>query len=262
MEWDVHRFGTAPSVVLHVPHAGLAIPPDVRAGVVLDDDALAAELAAMTDRHTDVLALRAAEAAHAAGVDSIVVVNRLSRLVVDPERLPDDEEPMAAIGMGAVYLATADLGVLRQPDPDRDADMRVRFFDPYAAAVAEIVDEVLAARGDVTVIDVHSYPREPLRYEADPHAARPGVCLGTDSVHTPDTLVDAARDAFEGVTGGVELDTPFAGTYVPLAHFGVTPTVQSLMVEIRRDTYMDEATLGLHDGADDIVARFSALLGG
>lgn len=260
--WEVHRVGDQPSVVLHVPHAGLAIPSEVRRGIVLDDAGLEAELAAMTDRHTDVLALRAAElAAERAGVGSIVVVNRLSRLVVDPERLPDDEEPMAAIGMGAVYLATSELGVLRRPDPERDAALRVRYVDPYAAAVAEAVHEVYDARGEATILDVHSYPRIALHYERDPAAARPGVCLGTDHVHTPPTLLAAARAAFDGVEGGVALDTPFAGTYVPLDHYGTTAEVRSLMVEIRRDTYMDEATLGLHAGADDLVARLSALVG-
>lgn len=248
-------------MVLHVPHAGLVIPPDVRSGIVLDDPALAAELAAMTDRHTDVLAMGAAERAHEReGVGSIVVVNRLSRLVVDPERLPDGEEPMAAIGMGAVYRATADLGVLRPPDARRDADLRSRFFDPYAATVAGAVDEVHDARGAVTILDVHSYPRVALPYEDDPAAPRPGVCLGTDPVHTPQWLVDAARAAFDGVEGGVDLDTPFAGTYVPLGRFGVDPTVRSLMLEIRRDLYMDEQTLALHDGAAEVTARIAALL--
>jgi hypothetical protein len=41
------------SVVLHVPHASTVIPVDVRVGILLDDDALARELLASTDHHTD-----------------------------------------------------------------------------------------------------------------------------------------------------------------------------------------------------------------
>lgn len=243
--------------MLHVPHAGLVIPPDARSGIVVDDAALDRELARMTDRHTHQLALRAVEVA---GVDAVIVVNRVSRLVVDPERLPDDHEPMAAIGMGAVYRATSDLGVLREPDPARDVALRERYFDPYAAAVSAEIDAVLAVHGSVTIIDLHSYPERALPYEREPTEPRPGLCVGTDTVHTPPTLVSAAREAFEGVAGGVELDVPFTGTYVPLGHLGANDAVSSLMLEIRRDLYMDEQTLALHHGADEIVARLAALL--
>jgi len=47
--------------ILHVPHASSAIPAAVRERIVLDDDALAAELRAMTDAHTDLLAARVAD---------------------------------------------------------------------------------------------------------------------------------------------------------------------------------------------------------
>lgn len=259
--WEVHRFGERPTVVLHVPHAGLHVPEPVRADIVLDDAQLDAELAAMTDRHTDVLALGAARAAHDAGVDSVVVVNRLSRLVVDPERLPDDREEMAEIGMGRVYLATSTLGLLRAPDAARDAELVTTYFEPYERAVAVAVDEVLAATGSATIVDVHSYPYRPLPYERDHDAQRPGVCLGTHEPHSPAGLVAAGRVAFDGVPGGVALDTPFAGVYVPTAHFGTNPSVRALMVEIRRDTYMDETSLQLHEGAEGITARLAALLG-
>lgn len=71
----------ASTVVLHVPHSSRVIPDEVRAGIVLDDDALAADLDAITDARTDEIALQAADLA---GLRPWVFVNRLSRLVVDP----------------------------------------------------------------------------------------------------------------------------------------------------------------------------------
>ncbi|QGG97119.1 N-formylglutamate amidohydrolase [Actinomarinicola tropica] len=251
------QFGDDPTVVLHVPHGGLRIPADVRSAIVLDDGQLEAELAAMTDRHTDHLAVSACERS---ATSTVVVANELSRLVVDPERFVDERESMAEIGMGRVYLATSTLDVLRHPDPQRDADLVRRYFEPYETAVARAVDVVLDANGHATILDIHSYPRDPLPYERDHGAERPGICLGTDGVHTPRSLLDAAREVFDGVPGGVALDTPFAGTYVPGDHYGTNTAVRSLMVEIRRDLYMDETTLELHGGADDVTARLAALI--
>ena len=71
-------------IVGHVPHASLHIPPGERRGILLDDDALAAELLRLTDLHTDRLF------AWIRDLGGTLFVNRVSRLVVDPERFPDD----------------------------------------------------------------------------------------------------------------------------------------------------------------------------
>ena len=44
------------SVVLHVPHASTWIPDEVRAGIVLNDKELAADVKAITDADTDLTA--------------------------------------------------------------------------------------------------------------------------------------------------------------------------------------------------------------
>ena len=50
----------ASPVILHVPHSSRALPASVRDGILLDDDALAAELGRITDSHTAELATAAA----------------------------------------------------------------------------------------------------------------------------------------------------------------------------------------------------------
>jgi N-formylglutamate amidohydrolase len=165
-------------------------------------------------------------------------VNRLSRLVVDPERFPDEREEMLSVGMGAVYTRTTHRGVLRGADADPEPLIE-RYFRPYAAAMTDAVGERLAAVGRAVIIDVHSYPTGALPYELHGEGPRPPVCLGTDAFHTPPDLPAAAREAFAAI-GETGLDSPFGGTYVPLAYYGTDPRVSALMVEIRRDTYMSE----------------------
>ncbi|MEU1476596.1 N-formylglutamate amidohydrolase [Streptomyces sp. NPDC001668] len=244
-------------VILHVPHSSREIPDDVRAGIVLDDSALERELDHLVDAHTAELAEEAARLARTAPWR---FVNRLSRLVVDPERFPDEREEMLAVGMGAVYTKTTGREELRPADTDPEP-LIARYFRPYARAMTEAVAERLDAVGRVVVIDVHSYPSAPLPYELHGAGARPPVCLGTDSFHTPPELLAAAREAF----GEVGLDSPFSGTYVPLEFYGRDPRVSALMVEIRRDTYMTEpggpAGPGIRKLARALAALVDALVG-
>jgi len=217
-------------VILHVPHASRELTPVARAGLLLDDAALEAELDRMTDAYTDVIARRAARST------AWLFINVYSRLVVDPERFPDEREEMRAVGMGAVYTRTSLGDPLRLADAPETETLLSGHFHPYARAFTELVDERLAATGRAVIVDVHSYPSRRLPYELHGDGPRPPVCFGTDPFHTPPALVEAATEAF----AGAGLNSPFAGCYVPIKHYGTDPRVAAIMVEIRRDTYMVE----------------------
>ncbi|WP_062642992.1 N-formylglutamate amidohydrolase [Streptomyces maremycinicus] len=243
-------------VILHVPHSAREIPAEVRAGIVLDDGALERELDHITDAHTAEIAEAAARLAE---VTPWRFVNRLSRLVVDPERFPDEREEMRAVGMGAVYTRTTHREVLRPRETD-PGPLVERWFRPYAQAMTDAVAERLAAVGRAVIVDVHSYPTEPLPYELHGEGPRPPVCLGTDAFHTPPGLLAAARRAFGEAVGETGLDSPFAGTYVPLEHYGKEPRVSALMVEIRRDTYMTEPGGPAGPGLTRLASALAALV--
>ncbi|WCE01028.1 N-formylglutamate amidohydrolase [Streptomyces sp. HUAS 31] len=242
-------------VILHVPHSAREIPPAVRAGILLDDPALERELDHIVDAHTAELAEAAAGVAESRPWR---FVNRLARLVVDPERFPDEREEMLAVGMGAVYTRTTHLAELRAADSDPEPLIE-RYFRPYARAMADAVAGRLAATGRAVIIDVHSYPTERLPYELHGEGPRPPVCLGTDSFHTPAKLLAAARVAF-AECGEVGLDSPFSGTYVPLEFHGTEPRVSALMIEIRRDTYMAEPGGPVGPGLTRLTRALAALV--
>ena len=238
-------------VVIHVPHASTLIPDWVRERILLNEVDLTCELGFMTDARTDEIADAAADLA---AVRPWIFVNRRSRIVVDPERFPKaEQEPMAApdIGMGAVYTRTAHGELLRDDDPAHHEALLDRYFRPYAQALTRLVVERLAEVDEVTIIDLHSYPLVELPYERlhHPEAARPECCIGVDQTHTPPSLRDAALTAFASL-GEVGVNEPFSDTYVPLAFYSAQDQrVSSVMVELRRDTYLG------HDNGIATVAR-------
>lgn len=242
-------------VILHVPHSARETPAEVRAGIVPKGAALERELDHIVDAHTAELA---AQAAGASRVTPWRFVNRLSRLVVDPERFPDEREEMLAVGMGAVYTRTTRRAPLR-PEGFDPEPLIARYFRPYARAMTDAVAGRLAATGRAVIVDVHSYPTAPLPYELHGDGPRPPVCLGTDAFHTPPELVEAAQEAFAGC-GGIGLDSPFSGTYVPLEFHGRDPRVSALMVEIRRDTYMSEPGGPAGPGLRIVASALAALV--
>jgi N-formylglutamate deformylase len=244
--FDILGTGALP-VVVHVPHAGLRIPPDVRDGLLLDDAGLAEELRLMTDHRTDVLAAGAIDAG------ALAFVNRLSRLVVDPERfLEPDKEDMESRGMGAVYTATAHQQPLRDITEAARTDLIDRYFRPYADALTDVVSQMLERHGHVVIVDLHSFPSQRLPYEIGSDH-RPSLCIGTDPACTPDWLVEVVEAAAARIGMDTAVNTPFAGTYVPQPHLD-TPNVWSVMLEIRRDLYLDEAAWLPHDGEASITA--------
>lgn len=245
-------------VLVHVPHAGTRIPPSVRTSILLDDEALDEELRVLTDHRTDVLA------AGAGRLGATRVVNRVSRLVVDPERFPDEREELAARGMGAVYTRGHARQPLRRSDPDLVEELLARYFRPYAATVAEVAERLVATHGRLTIVDLHSYPSTRLPYELH-DGDRPPLCVGTDPFHTPAWLRALVTEVAATHHLDVAFDTPFAGTYVPASQYRRDRRFTGVMLEIRRDLYLDEATATPHAGeariariVDEVVSAIGA----
>ena len=65
----------------------------------------------------------------------------------------------------------------------------------------------------------------------------PRLCKETENYHAPDKLVNEIISIASMYSIETALNSPFAGTLVPLKHFGKEPRVNSEMLEIRRDQY-------------------------
>lgn len=231
------RNDNQPFIVIHVPHASTVIPDQIRSTLCLTDAELRQELLVMTDRYTDEIFSPPSDVAS-------TVVFPVSRLVVDPERFADDKsEPMAEEGMGAVYTRTSKGVSLRHglSDGDRQSLLST-YYEPHHQSLAAAIREALTAHGKCLMVDAHSFSSKPLPHEPDQTPNRCQICLGTDDFHTPPWLVEWLAETIEKRGFAVDVNRPFSGTLVPTEFYRNNRHVLSIMIEINRSLYMDEAT--------------------
>lgn len=233
-----------PWVIFHIPHDSTVIPSEVRDQFVLNEKDLSRELIKMTDHHTyDLIA----------GIFSTsqIVKFPVSRLVVDVERFESDcDEYMAARGMGVIYKTTHELKPLRRHLlPAEREHLLSKWYRPHHELLTSAVDKALNEFRCALVIDVHSFPSLPLPYETDQIAHRPEICIGSDSYHSPGEVVHALSRSFGSHGFEVGINTPFAGAMVPAKHYKKDERVQAVMIEIRRDLYVDENTSFLNESS-------------
>jgi N-formylglutamate amidohydrolase len=164
-------------------------------------------------------------------------------IIVEPERFPDDaDEPMSKKGMGAVYTRTSDGRTLKRVSRKERDGLMQRYYWPHQHELERCVGLALDAHGKCLIIDCHSFASIRLPYEDEDHAPRPEICLGTDPFHTPPWLLDRARHAISAVAWELAVNRPFSGSIVPKEYFRADRRVWSIMIEVRRDLYMDEAS--------------------
>ncbi len=232
-------------LLLHIPHASTRIPDDAGGDFVVDRDTLDAELLRLTDRFTDTLYGDGFPAAQTVAAD-------VSRLVVDVERFADDaHEPCAARGMGAVYVRTSTGALLRAVSAKRRVELLDRYYWPHHHRLDALATRALEQFGRCVMIDAHSFPVTALPTQVD-FSAPPEIGIGTDAMHTSAELALVVHTFFTDRGFSVGMNTPFAGTMVPNAFYGRDARVQSVMLEVRRDLYMDERTGNRMPGFADV----------
>jgi len=223
-------------VILHAPHGGRTIPPEHLDAYLISLPELEAEKDVMTDHHTNTLV--------AAITGASAVINDLSRFAVDVERFPDESEEMNAVGMGVLYTHGSRGQEIRRLAAVDEAAL-LGYFAAYSRRFTELVEATLARHGRAVIIDVHSYPQDELPYELHGGGPRAPLCVGSDPFHASEAFLHSVTASFAGLESAA--NTPFAGAYVPLKHYRTDARVSSVMLEIRRDVYLDEATVELDE---------------
>ncbi|MFM1846960.1 MAG: hypothetical protein RL417_434 [Pseudomonadota bacterium] len=247
MPFEIWNPNPTVPIVANIPHSSAIIPAAQRNALLLSDPDLEEEHHAIVDWFTDELYRPIVEAGGAA------IVSRISRIVLDTERFEDDAaEAMAKRGMGVIYERTTDQRLLRAPPaPAERASLLASFYHPYHAALTALCRSVLDRFGRCILLDCHSFPERSLPYERDRSLFRPEICIGTDERHSGEDLVSALEEVTGRFGWSCARNTPFAGTIVPLSLYG-DPRLSSVMLEVNRGLYMDEAATERSTGFDTV----------
>ena len=226
------------ALIVHIPHSSIHIPLEYEGDNLLTDRELQHELLIMTDRFVDELFAFEGVQSH---------INPISRLVMDPERFRSDQiEPMAKVGMGAIYTLTSGGKPLRRITPDQREKILVDLYDPYHAKMSAMVDDVLRKYDTCLIIDAHSFSSEPLQHEIllgdGFRISRPDICLGYEEQHSDRRIIKMVENYFIKCDFSVAHNYPFMGSFVPMKHYRQDSRVLSLMIELNRSLYMNERT--------------------
>ena len=221
------------NLLLHIPHSSTYIPEEMKDLFVIDRKELDRELLVMTDRYTDELFDFAENR----------IVFPFSRLICDVERFRDrTQETMTEKGMWICYERTSGKTPLKDITPEHTSYVLESCYDPHHKQFTDAATGIRDTAGSVMIIDCHSFSSRSLPYEDDRDPDRPDICIGTDGFHTPPSVITALRNAFTEMGYSVKLNSPYSGCIVPMDFWIKDPSVKSVMIEVNRSTYMDEAT--------------------
>jgi N-formylglutamate deformylase len=217
-------------LILHIPHSSTNIPS--LKGYVDDKTKIQNEIIKLTDWYTN-------ELFHS-DYDEMIITP-FSRLFCDVERFEKDEdEIMSKVGMGVLYENFDDGSLLRKVSTTLRSRIIRDYYWKHHNALLEKVNKQIVNEGSCLIIDCHSYPSKPLIRDLDQTSTRPNFNIGIDKYHTPQKLVDASITYFEQKGFSIGVDWPYKGTIVPLEHYQKNKKVNSIMLEVNRELYLNE----------------------
>ena len=220
-------------LIIHIPHASACIP--YMDGYLAGPGIIDEEIKKLTDWFTD-------ELFHFPEMHNDEIVADFSRVFCDVERFEDDaDEPMAKRGMGVLYTTTDEGAPLREVTPQLRKRIITDFYRPHHQRLFQAVASHLQKYEQARIIDAHSFSDTPFRRDSDQEAHRPDFCIGTDRFHTPKEWIDFSIAYFRDKGYSLAINRPYAGTIVPLDHLGKEARVKSIMLEVNRKLYLNNA---------------------
>lgn len=211
--------------IFHIPHCSTYIPDEFLSDFIISKDSLELESNIMSDLY----------------IDKFVedekfkkIIFKYSRILCDVERYLDNREIMESVGMGTFYLNGHNLNKIRN-------SINLKLIDIYKNHHSELnsmIKESLKKFKGVLIIDLHSYPKEPLPYELKfGYKKRPEICLGINN-NQHKNIIESIKTFISDVGLEYEINEPFSGSIIP-DEYKKDKRVFSIMLDIRKDVYIN-----------------------
>lgn len=246
-------------VIVEVPHAGLAVPDDVRPAVAVPRDVVLRD----SDVYVDKLYARSAEFGAtllAAQVSRYVVDLNRAPDDVDPQTVPDHPRPRGVQPRGVVWRVTTDgRPALREPLTYAALEARLdRFHTPYHDTLESLLRDKRDRFGHAVLLAAHSMPS--ISRAGGPISPRADVVPGTRGRTTADARVIECVDAHFRAAGlSVKHDDPYRGGWTTTHYGRPDEGWHAVQIELNRALYVDEETGRPKDG--DFEALSEIVLG-
>ncbi len=245
-------------VILSVPHAGRAYPPDLA-----DDCRFPADrLLPLEDRLADLLVASAFKAGFTGLVAmtprAVIDLNRAER-DMDPGMLtqPMDVQPILSAkargGLGLVPRRTAALGDIwrRRFSPDEINERIDAHHRPYHDRLETLMEAARRRHGTAILLDIHSMP--PLAQDGT--SAPPQIIIGDRFGRSASSmLTEIAGATFEAAGLRVAFNAPYAGGHILDRHSAPADGLHAIQLEFDRRLYLDPQLRAAGSGLADMAS--------
>ncbi len=244
------------------PHSGRLYPQSFLGASCLDGLALRRSEDAFVDELFASAPLEGATFLKAHFPRAYVDVNR-AESEIDPMMFdgplplsPGARSARVSAGLGVIPRVVRDgIEIYRRRLPAREAAFRVeKFYRPYHAALARLLEQTQSRFGSAVLIDCHSMP---------PPARGIDVVLGDchGEAAAPE-LTAHVQKALTALGFSIGRNTPYAGGHTTCLYGRPRLGVHVIQIEVNRGLYLDERRMEKTQGYAECKARIARFVAG
>ena len=255
-------------VVFNSPHSGCQYP---------EDFLRLSRLAACTLRRSEDCYVDELFAA-AVGCGAPLIKANFPRAYVDVNREPGELDPnlidgplppnantssvRVAGGLGTVpRIVCEGEDIYHRKISITDALARIsELYEPYHAALADLLDRTRRTFGAAILIDCHSMPSS-AAVGSGSSVTNPDIVLGDRHGNScADAVVELLEQKLRAVGMRVQRNRPYAGGFITETYGKPAQGLHAVQIEVNRAAYLDERTLVRQTRFDDVRRKLAAVL--